>query len=696
MWLPVMLEKYTLLQMQAKGFRLSAEDIYSINQASLKDAVVIFGRGCTGEVVSAKGLLLTNHHCGLEMIQRHSTATNDYLNEGFWAHTAQEELVTPDLTVTFLRQMHDVTEQVLKDVSDTLPETERQRIIDRNSAALIKQTGDTCRFKIDIKPYFHGNQYFMHLYEVFEDVRLVGTPPLAIGKFGGDTDNWMWPRHTGDFCLFRIYADSLNRPAGYSPHNVPYRPARHLSISLKGVKEGDFTMLMGFPGNTSQYAPSHHLAMLRHDLYPPLIALRGQKLDIIKRHMKQSSEIRLKYTAKEATIANSWKRWIGEIKGMDRYRAIAVKQAFEQDFIQWADTLAPPSHRELLHRYEKLYADLTLFRLAESYLLEMIWRNGMELIEFAGAFAQLNHQLKAGETDSTRLADEMNKIAARATQFFKDYHPPIDREMTIALLKSYRATVPEMFHPVTFMHIDKHFKGNMDKYVAYLMQHSQLTTPQKVSQLLAEKPSRLLKALENDPACELYRSFYMVYARQIYPSLTELNRELSQLNRRYMAAQMAMQPQKAFYPDANFTLRVAYGQVMGYRAADAVQYLPGTTIDGIMAKENPDIYDYRVPPRLKELYCNKNYGRYASNGTLPVCFVATNHTTGGNSGSPVLNAHGELIGINFDRAWEGVMSDLMYAPDRSRNIAVDIRYVLWLIDVYAGAGYLVEEMSVVE
>lgn len=656
MWMPLMLEKYTITQMQAKGFKLTDEDVYAINKASLKDAVVIFGRGCTGEVVSSQGLLLTNHHCGLDVIQSHSSLTHDYLADGFWAKDKSEEIVNPGLTVTFLRQMEDVTNQVLAGICDTLSETERQKIVDINIASIKNKASENTKLKIEIKPYFNGNQYFMHSYEIFEDVRLVGTPPASIGKFGGDTDNWMWPRHTGDFCVFRIYANAQNQPSAYSPDNVPYQPIKHFEISIKGIQEDDFTMVLGFPGNTYQYVPSYHISMLKNDIYPLLIDIRTQKLDIIKRWMATSRDIRIQYTAKEATIANTWKRWIGETRGLEKLNTITTKQQYETTFMHWANSTGNKNDQTLLPDYEKLYAQYTPYRLAESYIAEMLWRNGMELVAFSGNFAKLNELIKTSP-DSIAVKNELKEMTQQASEFFKDYHLPLDKEMTAMLLSAYRNHIAGSFHPAMYAFINKHFKGNIDKYVDYLMQESRLTTLSSVNAMLSEKPSRLLKSLESDPIYQLYQNFLSIYANQVYPTMQNFNRELGRLNRQYMAAQMVFNPQKSFYPDANFTMRVAYGNVKGYHAADAVSYLPYSTIDGIIAKENPEIFDYQVPQRLKELYHDKDFGRYGIGETLPVCFIATNHTTGGNSGSPVLDANGRLIGINFDRAWEGVMRD---------------------------------------
>jgi hypothetical protein len=697
MWIPLLLEKYNIADMQAKGFKLSAEDVYSINKASLKDAVMIFGGGCTGELVSDQGLLLTNYHCGYGEVQDHSTVAHDYLTNGFWAMSKAEELVNPNLTVTFLKRMEDVTAKALKGVTPQMNEAERIKLIDKNMAAIRKNAIEGTHYQAIVKPFFQGNQYFLFVNEVFKDVRLVGAPPSAIGKFGGDTDNWVWPRHTGDFAVFRIYADKDNKPASYSPENVPYKPAKHFDISLKGVQEDDFTMVFGYPGTTWQYVPSHHLKMISETINPKLIDVRTQKLNIIKKWIESDAELRIKYAAKDASIANAWKKWIGENKGLQKMNGIARKQAFEQEFASWANTPETQQlgYHLLMPGYEKFYPDYTPYRLTAAYISEVVQRNGIEVAAFAYRFNKLANMLSDGKSTEDEIAKERERLLAVTASFFKDYSPLVDKDLAVELLQLYRQNIAAEFIPAIYQTIDKKYKGNISKYVDVLYAKTLFTNQSAVETLIKSLTSKNVKKVFNDPALQLYLNFSAISAK-IQPVLTSMNNELLQLDRNYMAAQMAYQSHKTFYPDANFTLRVSYGQVKGYKAADAVEFLPQTTIEGIMQKDNPDIYDYRVPARLKDLYHTKDYGRYAINNTLPVCFVATNHTTGGNSGSPVLNAHGQLIGINFDRAWEGVASDLMYNPEQSRNIALDIRYVLFIIDKFAGAGYLLDEMNIVD
>ncbi|MCT4643447.1 MAG: S46 family peptidase [Carboxylicivirga sp.] len=695
MWIPMLLEKYNIEQMQKMGFKLTAEDVYSVNQACLKDAVVIFGRGCTGELISNKGLIVTNHHCGYGQIQYHSSVENDYLTNGFWAMSPEEELINPGLTVTFLKRMEDVTEKVFEGTTSDMTNEERQKIIGSNIAKIKSEAVKDTHYKAVLKPFFHGNQYFLFVNEVFKDVRLVGAPPSAIGKFGGDTDNWMWPRHTGDFSMFRIYADNDNKPAEYSKDNVPYKPAKHFPVSLKGVNEGDFTMVFGYPGSTYQYVPSFHLQMLTETINPKLIDVRTEKLAIMNRFQEADPAVRIKYAAKNARISNSWKRWIGENRGLEILDAINKKQQFEAEFNKWAKSNAV-EYSDLLVKYEKVYKDYTNYNLTYGYYREMIRSNGMEIAYLASQMEALKALYSADEVNEEAAGKVKEKLKERVELFFKDYYKPIDKELSAKLLAMYAENIDKAFQPDVYDLINGKFKGDIQKFVDYLFSKSIFDDKEATLAFVNDFSVKSIKKLEKDPAYVLNNSFKTVYEDEVYPKLKKYSSELAELNKAYMAAQMKFESDKVFYPDANFTLRVSYGQVKGYTARDAVYYKHFTTLEGIMEKDNPDIYDYRVPAKLKELYKNKDYGRYEVDGTVPVCFVATNHTTGGNSGSPVLNAEGHLIGINFDRAWEGVMSDLMFNPEQCRNISLDMRYVLFIVDKMAGAGYLLDEMTIIE
>ncbi|WP_430825180.1 S46 family peptidase [Carboxylicivirga sp. N1Y90] len=695
MWIPMLLQKYNIEQMQEMGFKLTAEDVYSVNQACLKDAVVIFGRGCTGELISDKGLIVTNHHCGYGQIQYHSSVENDYLTNGFWAMSQEEELVNPGLSVTFLKRMDDVTDAVLEGTTEGMEDKERNKVIAANIKAIKEEAVKDTHYKAVLKPFFHGNQYFLFVNEIYKDVRLVGAPPSAIGKFGGDTDNWMWPRHTGDFSMFRIYADKDNKPAEYSADNVPYKPGKHFSVSMKGVQEGDFTMVFGYPGSTYQYVPSYHLEMLTETVNPKLIDVRTEKLNIMNRYQEADPAVRIKYAAKNARISNSWKRWIGENRGLEILDAINKKQKQEEAFVKWAKVKAP-EYVDLLSKYKSIYKDYANYNLTYGYYREMIRSNGMELVYLASQMEALKAIYEGEEVNEDAANAVKAKLVERAERFFKDYYKPLDKEISAQLLGMYASNIDKAFQPEIYTLINSKYKGNVEKYVDYLYKKSIFDDKDLVLDFINNFSSKSIKALEKDPAYVLNNSFETVYTDKVYPQLNKYRSELAVLNKDYMAAQMKFESDKVFYPDANFTLRVSYGQVKGYTARDAVYYKHSTSLEGIMEKDNPDIYDYRVPAKLKELYKNKDYGRYEVDGSVPVCFAATNHTTGGNSGSPVLNAEGHLIGINFDRAWEGVMSDLMFNPDQCRNISLDIRYVLFIVDKFAGAGYLLDEMTIVE
>ena len=697
MWIPMLLKKYNIEQMQQMGFKLTAEDIYSINQASLKDAVMIFGGGCTGELISDKGLLITNYHCGYRQIQQHSSLENDYLTNGFWAMSQQEELANPGLKVTFLKRMEDVTEKVLTGVTDNMEPQERETKIKGNIATIVTEATKDNNFQAIVKPFFHGNQYFLFINEIFKDVRLVGAPPSAIGKFGGDTDNWMWPRHTGDFSVFRIYANKENKPAEYSKDNVPYKPAKHFTISLKELKEDDFTFVFGYPGSTYEYVPSYHLEMLTKYINPKLIDVRTEKLNIMNRFQESDAKIRIQYAAKNAGISNSWKRWIGENRGLAKLNAIEKKHQFEEKFNNWckADADRDKKYGQLLKQYKNIYDSYAPYRLAASYVSELVFRTGIEITKMAGSFNMLISAVDKGVDD-----EKFNHLKASLQNsingFYKDYYMPLDKEIAVKLLTMYKENVPLQFQPDLYKNIDKSFKGDINKYVNKLYEKSAFRNKESAEELLNSITQKKIKKLKKDPAYKLYTSFKDLYTNSIMQKFHELGLQLKELDRKYMAAQMEFEKDKLFYPDANFTLRVTYGKVKGYEARDAVYYKYYTTIDGVIAKDNPEIYDYDVPEKLKSIYKEKDFGRYEINGTVPVCFVATNHTTGGNSGSPVLNAEGQLIGINFDRAWEGVMSDLMFNPDQCRNISLDMHYMLFLIDKFAGAGYLLDEMTIVE
>ena len=678
MWLPSLISQ-RIADMQEKGFRLDADDIYSINQASLKDAVVLFGRGCTGELISPEGLLLTNHHCGYGQIQQHSSVEHDYLKDGFWAMNRSEELPNKGLTVSFLERMDDVTAQVLSGYTPDMTEDQRVELVKKNSQALIDEAAKEGKgLRATVEALYYGNQYFLFLYREYADVRLVGAPPSSIGKFGGDTDNWMWPRHTGDFSMFRIYADKDNNPAPYSKDNVPYRPKKYFHISTKGVQEGDFTFIYGFPGRTQEYIHSEGVRYIEEIGDPHKIHLRTLRLDIMNKHQSESQKVRIQYSSKNAGVSNAWKKWQGEVKGIKKMKTVQTKQEFEKAFDKWAQG---GEFDGVISKIASIYAELEPYQFATDYYTETV--RTIEVANFAMSTARLFKQDGFDKAKAAELAET----------FYKDWYLPIDKESFIAVMKEYEKNVPADFKPIYYKEKFASY-GSIEAWAEDIFTNSIFIDQTKVGALTSEDKETVMA----DPAVEFFNEFLKWYAADIQPVTTRLNQDLQLAYRDYMRGQMVycrtQRVPKAFYPDANLTLRVAYGHIKGYTPSDGTYYLPSSTIKGIMEKDNPEIFDYNIPQRLRDIYAAKDYGRWAdASGEVPVCFIATNHTTGGNSGSPVINADGELIGLNFDRVWEGTMSDIVFDPEICRNIALDIRYVLFTIEKIGGAGYLLDEMT---
>ena len=631
MWLPALISQ-RIEDMQAKGFRLSAEDIYSVNQASLKDAVVLFGSGCTGELVSGEGLLFTNHHCGYGYIQKHSSVEHDYLKDGFWARTRADELPNPGLTVRFLERMEDVTAAVLKGYKEKMTEEQRQALVKKNADRIKAQAvKEGNGLKASVEALYYGNQYFLFVFREYRDVRLVGAPPSSIGKFGGETDNWMWPRHTGDFSIFRIYAGKDNLPADYSESNVPYRPRMSLKISRAGVKEGDFTFVYGCPGSTQEYVHSEAVKYIQDISDPEKIALRTTRLNIMKKYMDQSQAVRIQYSSKYAGVANAWKKWQGEEKGLRKNHVVPVKQAYEKRFEEWAQGTR---YEGIIGRLTNLYAARNPLYRAYEYYRESV------------------------------LTIERLQMAGNPRFNRKDYYQPIDEEMFVAMMTAFDQNVEDAYKPPYFLEKRAQY-GTMEAW--------------RDAVFADENEARELSVALNEH-----------FNSTIAPPVAELGKSITLLYRDYMQGQMEFEPQRAFYPDANLTLRVAYGKVAGYRPVDAVWYNPVSTLRGIIEKDNPEIFDYNIPQTLRDIYAQGGHE------DQPVCFLATNHTTGGNSGSPVLNADGNLVGINFDRVWEGTMSDLVYDPEICRNISLDVRYILFIIKEIGHAAYLLDEMTFVD
>lgn len=693
MWLPLLLEKYAIEDMQEKGFRLSAEDIYSMNNASMKDAVAIFGGGCTSEVISPKGLLITNHHCGYSIIQSHSSLENDYLTDGFWAMSNDEELVNAGLSVRFLDKIEDVSQEVLSTVNDSMSEALRSEVI-REQRRKISERESVNEFtQAVVKPFFYGNQYFLFVYKIFKDVRLVGAPPSGIGKFGGDTDNWIWPRHTGDFALFRIYADQNNEPANYAPENVPYTPKKYLPISLKGYEKGDFTMVMGYPGSTQRYITSHQVELILSQELPQKIKLRDHRLAVMNEAMKNDPKVRIQYAAKYNRVSNAWKKWQGMIRGLNKLDAVETKQRQEEKFRQWvnADKTKRAIYDGLISSFEKLYDDYEEPYMAGEHWYEAVYAT--ELMRQVYKYWQVLENYNMGNVEDA--GERLNQLVEGSEGFFKNFEKSIDQNIFPGLMKGFENNLPEKYHPSFFNTIAKKHDGNFKQYADDLYESTLFLNQEELMKLPELSVKKAMKRIQKDEAMEIFREFVAIYRYSVFPVMDEIENDLDSLYRIYITGVRKMYPDSIFSPDANFTMRVTYGNIEGYKPKDGVTYGYHTTLEGVMEKEDPSIPDYNVPAKLKELYKTRDFGPYAENGKMYTCFIATNHTSGGNSGSPVLNAEGHLIGVNFDRNWEGTMSDIMYDPSQCRNISIDIRYALFIIDKFAGAGYLVDEMELI-
>ncbi len=688
MWIPSLLKGMNEKEMKTLGMKISATDIYDVNKSSLKDAVPHFNGGCTSEVISSKGLLLTNHHCGYGEIQSHSTVDHDYLTNGFWAMKQEDELPNKDLEVTFIVKIEDVTNKVLEGVAALTSEADKQKKIQENINTLSRTLPKESWQENKIRTFYDGNQYILFLTETYSDVRLVGAPPSSIGKFGSDTDNWVWPRHTGDFSLFRIYADKNNRPAAYSKDNVPYKPKHFFPVSIKGVKENDFTMVMGYPGRTQEYLPSYAVAQIINDLNPAKIEVRDAALKVQDGFMRKDNAIKIQYASKYASIANYWKKWIGETKGLKKSDALAIKQKFEKEFQDKVTKAGKQAeYGNLLADFKKNYTEIAPYALSRDYYTEVVLRN-TELLSFGYRLFQLEQVYNSKGEQA--FNDRRNNLIAGFEDLYKDFNANVDEKVFEQLIALYATKSPKQFLPATLVNADT------KKLTEEVYGQSKLTSYNGLKELLNGDAKTVIERINKDKGFQLVKAMADSYLKNVAPKYDELNLKNIALQRTYMKAILELFPNNRIFPDANSTLRVTYGKVKGYSPSDAVIYEPMTYLDGVIEKYVPGDYEFDVPAKLISLYNTKDYGQYAEKGRMPVCFIGTNHTTGGNSGSPALDAEGNLIGLNFDRVWEGTMSDIHYDPAICRNIMVDIRYVLFIIDKYAGAKHLVDEMKIVQ
>ncbi len=686
MWIPSLLKGMNEDEMKNLGMKISAEQIYSINKSSIKDGVPQFDNKCTAEVISAQGLILTNHHCGYDAIQNHSTVEHDYLADGYWAYKMEDELPNKGMVASFVVRIEDVTTKVLEGTA-SLTEAEKQKKIKENIETLTKTLPKESWQGNLIKTFYYGNQYLLFVTETYKDVRLVGAPPSSIGKFADVTDNWVWPRHTGDFSLFRIYADKNNRPAEYSKDNVPYTPKYYFPISIKGLKENDFTMVLGYPGTTQEYLPSFAIEQIVNHLDPIKIELRDVTLKVQNSFMRKDKAIKIQYAAKNATIANSWKKWIGEIKGLKKANAIGAKQKFETQFQEQVIKKGKQSeYGNLLADFEKNYAEIKDYSFAKAIYDETVGKNG-EILAVGNKLYELEQLLNTKGEEA--FNQRRNTLVANWDEFYNEYNQNVDQKVFEELIRIYSSKYPKQFLPASLENINAESLSNA------IFSKSKLISFEKVKELLRGDSKSVLEKLNNDIGYQVAKAMISAHLKNVTPKYDEINLKITATQRTYMKAIIELFPKGRIFPDANSTLRVTYGKIKGYKPSDAVFYKPFSYLDGVIEKYIPGDYEFDAPKKLIDLYNAKDYGVYGVNGKMPLDFIATNHTTGGNSGSPALDAKGNLIGLNFDRVWEGTMSDLYYSPDICRNIMVDIRYVLFIIDKFANAQNLINELKII-
>jgi len=691
MWLPLFIDRLNYVDLEKMGLHLTADEIYSINHSSLKDAIIIFGGGCTGEIVSPEGLIFTNHHCGYGAIQSHSTIEHDYLTDGFWALNKNEELPNEGLSVRFLVRIEDVTEKILASLDSSMDEAKRSEKIRETGSAITKEATKDTEYEASVRGFFGGNEFYLFVYEVFNDVRLVGAPPSSIGKFGADTDNWMWPRHTGDFSIFRVYTAPNGKPAKHSKDNIPMKSKYYLPISIDGVEREDFAMILGYPGSTDRYLSSWGAQLAIDESNPTIVKIRDRKLEIMREFMDNDDAVRIQYASKYARVSNYWKYFIGQTKGLKRLKVVEEKQKQETAFLDWVN-LHPDrktQYGEALQLLENGVIEKKQYNLASIYLNEAILR-GSEILSFARNYSNLQKLLESKEDNQTAINDEINKLRNAAPKFFKDYYLPLDQKMLGCMLEMYYQNIPKKQQPTYLDEINKKYKSNFEAYANEVFENSIFVSAEKVNSFL-NKPSA--KILAKDPAVQLLNAFLEIVP-PIRTGIEEAGKKTEKGTRLFIAGLREMSPDKQFYPDANSTMRFTYGQVLDYYPSDAVHYDFRTHLSGVMEKEDPANWEFVVPEKLKTLNQNKDFGRYGQDGEMVVCFLTNNDITGGNSGSPVINGWGELIGLAFDGNWEAMSGDIAFEPALQRTIVVDIRYVLFIIEKYAEAKNLIDELTI--
>lgn len=693
MWIPLFIDK-NIDDMQSKGLRLTAEDLYSINDTSLKDAIGLFGSNCTATVISDTGLVMTSHDCAYEVIQSISSIEHDYLRNGFWAKNHREEIPIPGLTISFLVRIEDVTDIVTAGVTDIMTEKERYDILIENIEDIEEAAVQNSEYEAVVKSFFFDNQFFLFVKKVFKDIRLVAAPPEFIGNFGGDRDSWMWPRHSGNFAIFRIYSDHNNQAQEYNNRNIPYRPPISVKISESGVYKNDFTMVYGYPGTTSQYLTSHAIDMITNTLNPKKIELRESKMAIIKQAMDSTQELHIKYANKYYKTDKMRKKWLGENVNLARNHCLVVKKELETGFEAWAneDPIRQQKYGYVIAKFDELYQKLVPYRYALEYINESAY--AIDIIRFALRYrmlmelSQISLPVKEKEFILLRAAGQIRR---EGKILFKNYDIEVDKKLFVHLMTKYKEDMDKKYHPKFFKTVKKKYKDDFKKYVDEIFEKSIIANPKRFGGFLVKYTPRSNILIREDPVYQVYQQFDNIMNEMIEPLHFEILVEISNLNRIFLQGLQEMQTSRQFYPNANNTLRITYGKVDGYEANDGVVYNHYSTFDGVFEKNKEGLEVYQISKKLRTLYEKKDYGKWAYNDTLRLCFVASNHTTNGDSGSPVLNANGNLIGINFDRNWEGSMSDIMF-DEKCRNISVDIKYVMFLLDKYANSKHVLDEL----